>query len=176
MESGYLLPEARFIIHTAAILFVAYAGYALGKSDWQIHPMLTPVMVVVAVMLQGVWQLALPYEEIDVIARAVARSPQSPTLATVALVEIAGIWVPVLVIRWVALRTRVWAAAFIVGAGTFGAFAHYEGLHPPREARPEYEFWFALALIFAMVPFAIGCIVKRKSRLQKIVQATTRGQ
>ena len=175
MVSAYWSPDLRFIGDIAVILFVAYVGYALGKSDLRIRPVLTAVTVVVAVMLQGVWQLALPYEEIDLIARAVAHSPQSPTLATVALVESAGVWISVLLIRWAALRTRVWAAAYFIGAGTFGALAHYEGLHAPRELHPEYELWFVLALVFAAVPFAIGCLARRKSRLHETAHATAHG-
>ena len=72
---------AAHFVEIAIVLFVAYVGYALGKSDLRIDPALTAVTVVVAVILHGIWQLALPHEGIDGIARPVVRSPQSPTLA-----------------------------------------------------------------------------------------------
>jgi hypothetical protein len=151
------------VVEIAIVLFVAYVGYALGKSDLRIHPALTAVTVVVAVILHGIWQLALPHEGIEGIARTIARSPQSPSLVTVAVVETAGIWIPVLVIHWAALRTRIWAAAYIIGAATVGAFASYA---PSFDAphHPQYEIWLALALIVATVPFAIGRIARRRQR------------
>jgi hypothetical protein len=60
-------------------------GYALGKSDLRIDPAITAVTVVVAIILHGVWQLALPHQALELIARAVARSPRSITLVVVAL-------------------------------------------------------------------------------------------
>ena len=54
-----------FFVEIAIILFVAYVSYALGKSDLRLHPALTAVTVVVAVILHGIWQLALPHEGID---------------------------------------------------------------------------------------------------------------
>ena len=170
---------AAHFVEIAIVLFVAYVGYALGKSDLRIDPALTAVTVVVAVILHGIWQLALPHEGIDGIARAVVRSPQSPTLVTVAIVETAGIWIPVLIIHWAALRTRIWAAAYIIGAATVGAFADYApSFDAPRH--PEYASWLGLALVGAMVPFAIGCIAKRRQRTVASQEtphaATTDGQ
>jgi hypothetical protein len=161
-------------VQIAFILFVAYVGYALGKSDLRIDPVLTAVTVVVAVILHGTWQLALPHPHrgIDWVARAVARA-QSPALVAVALVETVGIWLPVLVIQWVALRTRIWTAAYIIGAATIGAFAHYApSLFHGRSAHPEYEVWLKWALVFATVPFAIGCLAKRRQQTRRAPEAS----
>lgn len=156
---------AAHFVEIATVLFMAYVGYALGKSDLRIHPAFTAVTVAVAVILHGIWQLALPHEGIDGIARMVARSPQSPTLVAVAVVETAGIWIPVLVIRWAPLRTRIWTAAYIIGAATVGAFDYYgPSFDPPLEPHPGYEVWLVLALVVATLPFAIGCIAKRRQR------------
>jgi membrane protease YdiL (CAAX protease family) len=156
---------AAHFVEIAIVLFVAYVGYALGKSDLRIDPVLTAVTVVVAIILHGVWQLALPHGALEWIARAVARSPQSLPLVQIALVETAGIWIPVLVFHWAAPRTRLWAAAYIIGAATIGAFAYYLPSFDPRsEPHPEYEVWLVLALVVATVPFATGCIVKRRQR------------
>ena len=147
-------------------LFVAYVGYALGKSDLLLDPMLTAVTGVVALILHGTWQLALPHRGIDWIAAAVARPPQSPTMVAVALVESAGIWLPVLLIHWAPLRTRLWAMAYVIGAAAVGAFAYYApSFDPPSLPHPEYGVWLALAFMFAAGPFAIGCIVKRRQRI-----------
>lgn len=147
------------------MLFVAYVGYALGKSDLRIHPALTAVTVVVAVILHGAWRLALPHEGIDSIGRAVAWPPHFPILVAVALVETAGIWIPVLLIEWVAVRTRMWAAAYIIAAATLGARLHYgPSFEAPREPHPAYAIWLVLALVVAAVPFAIGGIAKRRQR------------
>lgn len=75
------------ILFLAYVLFVAYVGYGLGKSNLRIRRALTAVTVVVAVILHGTWQLTLPHAEIDRIAPAVAqrrrptRSPGHPRLA-----------------------------------------------------------------------------------------------
>jgi hypothetical protein len=147
------------------IVFVAYVGYALGKSDLRIRPALMAVTVVVAVILQGSWRLVLPHEGIDSVARAVALSPQSPTLVTVALVETAGIWIPVVIIAWATLRTRIWAAAYLIGAAAIGASAYYGPSFEARlEPHPAYELWLVLSLVFATIPLAMGCIAKRGQR------------
>ena len=167
------------ILFAAYVLFVAYVGYALGKSDLRIRPALMAVTVVVAVILHGMWRLALPCEGIDWIARAVARPPHFPTLAAVAFVETAGISTPVVLIHWVAMRTRVWATAYIVGAGAVGALAYYApSFEPPQEPHAEHEVWLVWALVFATVPFAIGRIAKRKQGTvasQETAHKTTEG-
>ena len=165
-------------VEIAIILFVTYVSYALGKSDLRLHPALTAVTVVVAVILHGIWQLALPHEGIDSIARAVARLPESLNLMAVAVVETAGIWIAVLVVHWAALRTRIWAAGYIVGAATVGAFANYASFDPPLEPHPDYAVWLGLALVVATIPFTIGCIVKRRQRTvasQEIPRGATDG-
>jgi hypothetical protein len=77
--------DSAHLVELATILFVAFVGYALGKSDLRIDPAITAVTVVVAIILHGVWQLALPHQALELIARAVARSPRSITLVVVAL-------------------------------------------------------------------------------------------
>ena len=139
-------------VQIAIILFVAYVGYALGKSDLRIRPALTAVTVVVAVIVHGIWQLALPHQGIDGLAKAIGRSPEPEALVGIALVETAGIWVPVLTIRWAAWRTRTWSAAYIIGAATLGAFGYTPSFDPPSERHPEYERWLLGALVFAAVP------------------------
>jgi len=109
-------------VEFASALFVAYVGYALGRSDLRIHPALTAVTVVVGVILHGIWQLALPRAQgTDWIAMTIARSPGALALVTVAVLETAGIWIPVLLVHWAAPRTRIWAAAYIMGAATVAA-------------------------------------------------------
>src|SRR5262245_23718265 len=99
------------MLKIAALLFVAYVGYALGRVDLRIHLARTAVTVLVAMILHGLVQLALPHEGIERIARAAAASLlKEPTFVLVALVETTGIWVSVLGIRWAALRIRIWAA------------------------------------------------------------------
>jgi hypothetical protein len=170
---------AAHFVGIAIILFVAYVGYGLGKSELRIRPSLTAVTVVVAVILHGIWQLALPHEGIDRIAQAIAGSPQSLSLVTVTLVETAGIWIPLLIIHWAALRTRMWVAAYIVGAASVGAFAYYgPSFDPPSGPHPEYAVWLVFALVFATVPFTIGCIAKTRQRIlasQKTPHAAAEG-
>jgi len=155
---------AAHCVEIASVLFVAYVGYALGHADLRIRPTLTAVTAVVAVILHGIGKLALPHEGIERIARAVAGSPQSPILVTVALVETARIWIPILVIRWAARRTRIWAAAYIVGAATVAASTNYAPSFDAPLPHPEYEAWLVLALVIATVPFAVGRIAKRRQR------------
>jgi hypothetical protein len=151
------------VLSVAHALFVGYIGYALGKSNLRIHRTLAAVTVVVAVILHGTWQLTLPHERIDAIARAVAWPPLVPTLVTIALVETAGIWAPVVLVHWAAARTRIWAAAYIVAAASFGTVAHYgPSFDPPQQPHPEYAMWLVRAFVLAAVPFAIGSFAKRR--------------
>ena len=153
------------VVAVAVVLFVAYMGYALGKSDLRIRPVPAAATGVVAVIVHGIWQLALPHRGIDWIGTAVDPSLESPTWVALATVETAGFWVPALVIPWGALRTRIWAAAYIIGAGTLGVVAYYAPTFDPlQEGHPNYELWLVLAFAFAAVPFAIGCFAKTKPR------------
>jgi hypothetical protein len=153
------------MLKIAAPLFVAYVGYALGKADLQIHLARTAVTVLVAMILHGLVQLALPHDGIERIARAAAWSLLTePTFVIVALLETAGIWVSVLVIHWAALRTRLWAAAYIIGAATLGALVFYEPFDAHNEPHPQYEAALAIALVIVILPFAVGRVAKRKER------------
>jgi hypothetical protein len=165
----------RIPMNIASILFLAYVGYLLGKSDLRVHPALTAVTVVAATILHGWVRLALPHEEIDGIATAIARS-WSPGLVAIALVETAGIWIAILAVPWAVLPTRIAASGYIMGAAIQGALAYYQpfdvvilnGRRVPNH--PEYEAALVLALVFAAVPFAIGLLTKR--RQQRVVPGT----
>jgi hypothetical protein len=162
-------------MNIASILFLAYVGYLLGKSNLRVHPALTAVTVVAATILHGWVRLALPHEEIDGIATAIARS-WSPGLVAIALVETAGIWIAILAVPWAVLPTRIAASGYIMGAAIQGALAYYQpfdvvilnGRRVPNH--PEYEAALVLALVFAAVPFAIGLLTKR--RQQRVVPGT----
>ena len=156
----------------AVLLFVAYVGYALGRSDLRIRPALAAVTTLVAMILHGLVQLALPHDGIERIARAVAWSWSSPTLVVVALVETVGMWIPVLVLHWAALRTRIWAAAYIKGAATLEAFTFYQPFDAHDEPHPAYEAGLVLQLVIASVPFVIGRIAKRRQRRAVASQLT----
>lgn len=118
--------------------------------------------------------LALPHEDIERIATAVAWS-WSPGLLVIALVETAGIWMPILAIPWAVLPTRIAASGYVMGAATLGALVHYQpfdkvivnGERVPNH--PEYLVMLVFAVMFAAVPFAIGRLVKR--RRQRVVAA-----
>jgi hypothetical protein len=153
----------------AGALFVAYIGYVLGRSDLRVRPALTAVTVLAAAALHVLVRLALPHEEIEQIATAAAWS-SPPALVTIALLETAGIWTPVLAIHWTVLRTRIAAAAYIMGAAVLGALAYYRPFDvvivngrrvPPH---PDYELALVLALMFAAIPFTIGLLIKRRQR------------
>jgi hypothetical protein len=155
---------------TASILFVAYVGYLLGRSDLRVRPALTAVTVLAAATLHVLVRVALPHEEVERIATAAAWS-WSPALGAVALLETAGIWIPVLLVHWIVLRTRIAASAYIMGAATQGALVHYQPfdvvimngkvLGPNH---PEYELALVFAFMFAAIPFAIGLLMKRRQQ------------
>lgn len=153
----------------ANVLFVAYVGYALGKSDLRIRPVLTALTVLAAAMLHGLVQLALPHESIEGIATAAASS-WSPALVAIALLETAGIWLPALALPWAVLPTRIAASAYIMGATILGALVHYQpfdvvivnGSRVPNH--PEYEFALLFTLVFAAIPFVIGLLTKRRQQ------------
>ena len=160
----------------ASILFVAYTGYLLGKSDLRVHRVLTAVAGVAAVILHGWVRLALPHEEIEGIATAIAQS-WSPGLVVIALVETAGIWIAALAVPWAVLPTRIAASGYVMGAATLGALVHYQpfdvvivnGDRVPNH--PEYAAALVLALVVAAVPFTIGLSSKR--RQQRMVTMRT---
>jgi hypothetical protein len=141
-EAGFV-PARRAHLMIAAILFVTYVGYVLGRSERRIHPARTAVTALVALILHGLVQLALPHEVIERIAGVAARSWLPPsTFVAVAVLETAGIWIAILAVNWAALRLRIWAAAYVIGAAaTLGALAHYQGFDGPVAPHPGYELW-----------------------------------
>jgi hypothetical protein len=90
-------------------------------------------------------------------------------LFPVAGLETLGLWLPVLVIPWGALQTRVAAAAYLIAAGTVGALVYYypfDGIVMNGQVlgptHPEYVVALLLSLFFAVIPFACGLVVKRR--------------
>ena len=155
----------------AGILFVVYVGYRLGRSDLRVHPGATALTVLLAALLHALVRLALPHDGIERIAAAVAWSWWSPVLVGVALVETSGLWIPVLLIRWTALQTRIAASAYIMGAATLGTLAHYQPFEVEiwngeviGPTHPAYEVALIATLVIATVPFIIGWVVARRGR------------
>jgi hypothetical protein len=83
--------------------------------------------------------------------------------------ETVGIWLPVLLVSWGAIRTRITAAAYVVAAGTLGALAYYQPFDVvivngevlgPRH--PQYVLALMFSLVIAAVPFAGGIAVRRR--------------
>jgi hypothetical protein len=52
----------------------------------------------------------------------------------------------------------------VIGAATLGALAHYQGFDGPVAPHPGYELWLVLALVVAIIPYASGCIARRRQR------------
>ena len=78
-----------------SILFVAWTGYLLGKSDWRVRPGLAFAAVLLAGALHATIRLALPHEAIE---RFVSSAPSSIVLVYVAALETAGIWLTLLLV------------------------------------------------------------------------------
>ncbi len=155
----------------AVILWVAYIGYRLGRSDLRVRPALTVLTVLVATILQRLVHRVLPHTGIDLLATAVAWSWWSPGLAAIALLETSGIWIPVLIIHWAVPKTRIASFAYIVGAATLGALAFYRPFDVEivngnviGPTHPDYEMALALSLVVAIVPFVIGLAAERRQR------------
>jgi len=145
------------------LLFVAWSGYRLGKSDFRIRPIPTIATVVLAVVLHGVVRLTLPHEAIERFADQFAWSAWSIVLVGVALLETVGAWSAVLLLPWAPIQTRMSMAAYLIGGATIGAFVYYQ----PFDGRdgpghPEYEAAWLFALVVAIVPFIAGLVVKRR--------------
>ena len=88
----------------------------------------------------------------------------SPVLVAVALKRKA-------IIQWTTLRTRIAAVAYIMGAATLGALAHYQPFDVVimngeviGPTHPAYEVALVAAPVFAAVPFAIGWVAERRAR------------
>jgi hypothetical protein len=153
----------------ASLLFVTYIGYVLGRFDLRVRPALTAVTVLAAATLHVLVQGALPHEELEEIASVAARS-WPPGLVAIVLLETAGIWIPVLVVHWTVIRTRIAVSAFIMGAAVLGALAYYQpfdvvtvnGSRVPNH--PEYAPAFVFALMVAAIPFAIGLRMTRRQQ------------
>lgn len=146
------------------ILFVAWIGYLLGKSDWRVRPKLAFTAILLAGVLHAMARVALPHEAIEQFASS---TPSSILLILVAALETAGIWLSVLLVPWGVIRTRTTAAAYVVAAATLGALAYYqpfdvvivngEVLGPKH---PEYELALIFSLVLAAVPFAAGIAMR----------------
>jgi|SRR6476661_2614216 len=155
----------------AVILWVAYIGYRLGRSDLRVRPALTVLTVLVATILHSLVQRVLPHAGIDLLATAAAWSWWSPGLVAIALLETSGIWIPVLIVHWAVPRTRIATFAYIVGAATLGALAFYRPFDVEivngkaiGPTHPDYEVALVLSLVVATVPFAIGFAAERRQR------------
>lgn len=163
----FLAEASRYswLMKIVSFLFVAYVGYALGRCDLRVRPALTAVTVLVAMILHGLVQLALPHDEIEQIARASAWSlSREAALVAIALIETAGMWIPAMMVRWAALQTRLWASAYLMGAATLGAFTFYQPFDAHDDPHPPYEMLLVVSLTVAIVPFLIGLIAKRRQR------------
>jgi hypothetical protein len=150
------------------ILFVAWIGYLLGKSDWRVRPKLAFAAILLAGVLHTMVRVALPHEAIEQFASS---APSSVLLVLVATLETAGIWLAILLVPWGVIRTRTAAAAYVVAAATLGALAYYQPfdvvvlngeVRGPKH--PEYELALIFSIVFAVVPFAGGMAMRLRRR------------
>jgi len=61
------------------------------------------------------------------------------------------------------MKTRLLTAAYLIGAATLSVFNY----HQPFDARdepghPDYEADWLFAIVFAIVPFIVGLVAKRR--------------
>src|SRR5689334_20150197 len=109
-----------------SILIVGYAGYLLGTSQLRISPKPAVLTVIAASILDGIVRFSLPHETIDHRLMPAATAWWSPAPMAIAIVETSGIWLPILIVNWAAVPTRIAVFVYILGAGTQAALTYFQ--------------------------------------------------
>ena len=122
-----------------------------------------------AVVLHTSLAIALPHDTIERFAQGHVYDGGSLVLIPIALVETAGLWIPIAVTRWAAVSARAWATLYILGAAVLGATAYYfpfdveivngEVLGPKH---PSYEIALTLSLPFGLIGYWLGRLRRRR--------------
>ena len=121
-------------------------------------------------------KLALPHEAIEQFAQSqLDTSLGQIALIGVAIVETAGVLVPVALMPWTNVSIRAWATLYVLGAAILAAATYYfpfdvvivngEVIGPKH---PPYEFVLLLCLPFG----GLGCLVgwlRRRTRARSDV-------
>ena len=160
------------LLKPLSLVLLVLAGYQLRAARAKLDADVAAATVFAALVCHVMLQLLLPHSAID--AMAVRRTLDVLILA--GLVETAGLWLPVLVLRWTGLRARIWSAVWIAAVGIEATALFYfpfdavilngELLGPPH---PDYE----ESLLVGLLPGATGWLAHRIVHRGKSAQSVT---
>ena len=98
------------------------AGFALGRSTGKIDKRMAILAIIAAGVLHVAMTTALPHAALE--QRLIGNS-MAALIATIALLETCGVWLPPALVPWTDLRTRAWVTAYLIGAAVLGEVTFY---------------------------------------------------
>jgi hypothetical protein len=153
---------------------VIAAGFGLGATRLKVRPRAAVLTVIVAVVTHAIVKWALPHEAIEQLAEAHLFDAGGLVLVPIAMVETAGLWIPVALFPWSDTTSRVWATVYLLAAAMLAAAVYYfpfdvhmingEILGPKH---PNYELHLVPPLLFAGVGYIFGLRKRRRSARMK---------
>ena len=157
------------MLRALGLIATIAAGFGLGGSPFTIQvraALLTAVLAVLGYM--GVSRV-LPHQAIEQLAESQRHSVSGQLVVMgVAVVETAGLLIPVALMPWTTVRGRAWVTLHLAGAAFLAIGMYYflldvviangETIGPPH---PSYEFYLVLSLPLGAIGYAFGWLVRR---------------
>ena len=102
------------------------AGFGLSLTKLRINLRTAIVTGLLAAIAQASLKLALPHDSIEEFAQAhMYTVPGQIVLMVLALLETAGLVIPVALMPWTNPSSRAWAALYVLGGALVAAATHY---------------------------------------------------
>lgn len=140
------------------------AGFGLGRAKFRVHVRMAILTALFAAVVQMSLKLALPHGAIEQFAQShLDTAAGQIVLMALAIVEMAGLLFPVMVMPWASLSSRAWATLYVLGAAILAAATFYfpfdvvimygEVIGPKHAP---YELGLLLSLPFGAIGYLVG--------------------
>jgi hypothetical protein len=148
------------------------AGFGLGRAPFKVRVRIAVPTALLAAVVQTSLKIALPHDAIDKIAQSQLNGAWGQIIMfALAMIETAGVLLPVVLMPWAGVTTRTWATVYVLGAAVLAAATYYfpfdvvivngQVVGPKR---PPYELGLLLCLPFAAVGYLVGYLRSRGHR------------
>jgi len=113
-------------IKLAGLAAVVIAAFRFGALRPNVRWRLAAAAAIIAITLHGAARLLLPHDAIQGLVQRGNQGLRAQLLMIlIAMVETAGLWVPVAVIPWASLRSRTWLTLYLVAAAALAAAVYF---------------------------------------------------
>ena len=147
-------------------------GFGLGRTTVKVNVLVAILTALVAAFIQAGLKPLLPHDAIERLAqRHLYTASGQLVLMAIALVETAGLLLPVALLPWTVLSSRAWATLYTLGAAFLAAATYYfpfdvviindEVIGPTQ---PSYELVLAFCLPFGAIGFLARWFKRRQRR------------